>query len=70
VPLGVPVLLVHGDRDDTVPPLRSREFAAAARAAGDDVTLVEPAADHRQVVDPGHPAWAAVPAWLGERSSG
>jgi acetyl esterase/lipase len=70
VPFGVPVLLIHGDHDDTVPPLRSRNLAAAARAAGDDVTLVEPEADHRQVVDPRHPAWAAVPAWLGERCSG
>ena len=67
VPLGVPTLLVHGAADETVPPRRSRDFAAAARAAGDDVTLVEPAADHRQVVDPRHPAWAPVPVWLSER---
>jgi dipeptidyl aminopeptidase/acylaminoacyl peptidase len=67
VPLGVPTLLVHGTRDDVVPPRRSRDFAAAARAAGDDVTLVEPDADHRQVVDPRHPAWKPVPAWLRER---
>jgi dipeptidyl aminopeptidase/acylaminoacyl peptidase len=69
VPLGVPVLLVHGTADDVVPPQRSRDFAAAARAAGDDVTLLEPGADHRQVVDPRNPAWAPVPAWLGERLS-
>jgi dipeptidyl aminopeptidase/acylaminoacyl peptidase len=69
VPLGVPTLLVHGTRDDVVPPRRSRDFAAAARAAGDDVTLVEPDADHRQVVDPRHPAWKPVPAWLRERLS-
>jgi acetyl esterase/lipase len=67
VPLGVPALLVHGTRDDVVPPRRSRDFTAAARAAGDDVTLVEPDADHRQVVDPRHPAWKPVPAWLRER---
>jgi acetyl esterase/lipase len=69
VPLGAPTLLVHGQRDDVVPPRRSRDFAAAARAAGDDITLVEPDADHRQVVDPRHPAWAPVPAWLRERLS-
>ena len=57
VPLGVPSLLVHGTRDDVVPPRRSRDFATAARAAGDDVTLVEPDADHREVVDPRHPAF-------------
>jgi dipeptidyl aminopeptidase/acylaminoacyl peptidase len=67
VPLGVPVLLVHGDEDDVVPPRRSRDLSSAARAAGDDVTLVEPAADHVQVVDPRHPAWAPVPLWLAER---
>jgi dipeptidyl aminopeptidase/acylaminoacyl peptidase len=67
VPLGVPTLLVHGTRDDVVPPRRSRDFAAAARAAGDDVTLVEPDADHRQVVDPRQPAFKPVPAWLRER---
>jgi len=67
LPLGVPTLLVHGTRDDVVPPRRSRDFASAARAAGDDVTLVEPDADHRQLIDPRHPAWAPVPAWLRER---
>ena len=69
VPLGAPTLLVHGQRDDVVPPQRSRDFAAAARAAGDDVTLVEPDADHRQVVDPRDPAFKPVPAWLRERLS-
>jgi acetyl esterase/lipase len=67
VPLGVPALLVHGTADETVPPKRSRDFAAAARAVGDDVTLVEPQADHRQVIDPRHPAWVPVPTWLRER---
>jgi dipeptidyl aminopeptidase/acylaminoacyl peptidase len=68
LPFGVPILLIHGSDDDVVPPRRSRDLAVAARAAGDDVTLVEPEADHRQIVDPRHPAWAAVPAWLGERA--
>jgi dipeptidyl aminopeptidase/acylaminoacyl peptidase len=68
VPLGVPALLVHGSADDVVPVRRSRDFTTAARAAGDDVTLVEPDAGHRDVVDPRHPAWAPVPAWLAERS--
>jgi acetyl esterase/lipase len=67
VPLGVPSLLVHGSADDVVSPRRSRDFATAARAAGDDVTLVEPQADHRQIIDPRHPAWAPVPLWLRER---
>jgi dipeptidyl aminopeptidase/acylaminoacyl peptidase len=68
VPLGVPALLVHGSADDVVPVRRSRDFTTAARATGDDVTLVEPDAGHREVIDPRHPAWAPVPAWLAERS--
>ena len=61
LPLGVPQLLVHGGRDDVVPPVVSRAYAEAARAAGDDVELVEDAgADHVDVIDPGHALWAAV----------
>lgn len=59
LPLGVPVLLVHGEGDETVPLSRSRDFAAALREAGDSVELVElPVVDHRAVVDPRTPAWA------------
>ena len=65
LPLGVPLLLLHGDADDTVPPRRSRDFARAARAAGDQVTLIEPAgAGHRTIVDPRGPAWGEVVSWL------
>ena len=43
----------------------SRDYAEAAMAAGDDVELVELAgADHFDVIDPGHEAWAAVVARL------
>ena len=42
-----------------------RDYAEAARAAGDEVELVELAgADHFDVIDPGHEAWAAVVARL------
>lgn len=65
LPLGLPTLLVHGSADETVPAQRSRDFAAAARAAGDDVTLIEqPGADHRQVVDPRRREWRGVVDWL------
>jgi acetyl esterase/lipase len=65
LPLGVPALLVHGDRDAVVPPRISREFAAAARAAGDDVVLHEqPGEEHMGHTDPANPMWAAVRAWL------
>jgi dipeptidyl aminopeptidase/acylaminoacyl peptidase len=65
LPLGVPQLLVHGARDEHVPIDQSRSYGRAARAAGDDVELLElPAADHFDVVDLEHPAWAAVVEWL------
>ncbi len=65
LPLGVPALLTHGGRDDIVPPVMSERFAAAARAAGDDVELVvEPGEDHFGHLDPANPLWAAVTAWL------
>jgi acetyl esterase/lipase len=65
LPLGVPALVVTGGADDVVPPRISREFAAAARAAGDDVLLhEEPAEEHMGHVDPDNPLWLAVRAWL------
>jgi acetyl esterase/lipase len=65
VPLGVPILLVHGPADATVPFKRSRRFAEAARAAGDDVTLVESnPGGHRTHVDPRSAAWHVAADWL------
>jgi len=65
LPIGVPLLLVHGDGDDIVPPSQSHVFARAARAAGDDVEVVDvPDADHFDVVEAGHGAWGAVVARL------
>ncbi|MEV2276701.1 alpha/beta hydrolase [Nocardiopsis sp. NPDC049922] len=61
VPVGVPHLVVHGDADDRVPVEHSRDYVAAARAAGAAVDYREVAgADHFAVIDPGHPAWSAV----------
>ncbi len=61
LPLGVPVLLVHGEDDVDVPPSQSQVFADAARAAGDVVELVDlPGADHFDVIEPGSAGWAAV----------
>jgi acetyl esterase/lipase len=65
VPLGLPILLVHGVEDATVPVKRSRRFAEAARAAGDDVTLIEPnPGGHRVHVDPRTEAWAIAARWI------
>lgn len=61
LPFGVPQLLVHGDQDQRVPVGHSRDYAAAARAAGDPVDYREiPGADHFDVIDPAHAAWRAV----------
>ena len=50
VPAPMPVLLVHGVEDEVVTVRLSRDYAAAARAAGGEVELVEiagPAGPHR-----------------------
>jgi acetyl esterase/lipase len=64
IPLDVPVALVHAQDDRTVSVQRSREYAAAARAAGADVTLAEPPGGHRDVIDPRSRAWKVAAEWL------
>ena len=65
IPLPMPVLLVHGADDATIPVRRSREYAAAARAAGGDVELIEPPeTGHRAHVDPRSDAWRMTADWI------
>jgi acetyl esterase/lipase len=67
VPLAIPVLLVHGVLDETVSVRLSRTYAAAARAAGGEVELVEidgAQGRHRVFVHPGAEAWEPVMRWL------
>ena len=65
LPIGVPLLLVHGVRDDDVPIHISREFADRARAAGDDCDLVVIDDEgHYEHLEPGSRCWAAVTDWL------
>jgi len=65
LPLGVPVLVVHGEDDGMVPAAHARAFAADARAAGDSCELVvTPGEDHVAPLDPGSAAWGAVVDWL------
>jgi dipeptidyl aminopeptidase/acylaminoacyl peptidase len=65
LPLGVPMLLVHGERDDLIPLHVSREFAAAAGAAGDDCELVVIDDEgHFEHLEPGSRCWGAVVEWL------
>jgi acetyl esterase/lipase len=69
VPLGVPILLVHGEADSTVSVKHSRRFAKAAAAAGDDVTLVEPnPGGHRTHVDPRTESWQIAADWIASLS--
>lgn len=68
LPLGVPLLLVHGARDDTVPVALSRAFQRAAIAAGDTCDLVVGERDgHFEHIDPASGAWATVTRWLADR---
>lgn len=64
---GVPVLLVHGDADDSVPVDQSERYEAAASAAGDPVQLVCSPGDHFTVIDPTSELWAAAVAYLDDR---
>jgi dipeptidyl aminopeptidase/acylaminoacyl peptidase len=61
VPFGIPQLLIHGANDDIVPLSISEGYAAAAKKAGDDVTLLAlPNTDHFAVIDPESPVWPGM----------
>lgn len=63
LPVGVPVVCVHGTDDGNVPIRQSERYVAAAQAAGDPAELVAlPGVDHFAVIDPATPAWAACRA--------
>ena len=66
IPLDVPVCLVHGVDDGTVDVQRSRDYAAAAVAAGAPVTLIETPGEHRSPIDPTTASWHAAAGWLGQ----
>lgn len=63
LPLGRPQVLIHGELDDIVPIELVREYADAAAAAGDPVTLhALPGTGHFAVIDPTSRAWVTVEA--------
>lgn len=65
LPLGVPQVIVHGTLDEAVPAAMSRDYAAAAKAAGDSITYHEiDGADHMDMTDSDHEAWSIVTAKL------
>jgi acetyl esterase/lipase len=61
LPCGVPQVLLHGDADEDVPCELSQRYHAAARAAGDDCTLLAlPGTGHFELIDPRSAAWPHV----------
>jgi acetyl esterase/lipase len=58
VPLDIPVHCIHGTDDADVPISQSREYVAAATAAGATARLTEiEGGDHYVVIDPASDAW-------------
>jgi acetyl esterase/lipase len=61
LPLGVPQILIWGDRDNLRPVLSGERHAQAAAAAGDAISLViVPGLGHFEVASPFSPAWPKV----------
>ncbi len=68
LPLGVPILCVHGADDTTVDPDHSVSFVRAAQQAGDEAdVVVVPAEVHRDGLRPSSRIWAAVIASIERR---
>ncbi|MDN5931867.1 MAG: S9 family peptidase, partial [Pseudonocardia sp.] len=55
LPIGVPVVCVHGTADGNVPIRQSERFTAAS---GDELVAL-PGVDHFALIDPGTEAWGA-----------
>lgn len=65
VPLGRPMLVVHGDIDVWVPVGHSEDFVRAAAAAGDVVDFrMPPGLDHMAAIDPAAPHWGGTVRWM------
>lgn len=63
---GVPVVIGHGQDDESVPLDQSRAYRDAAQAAGDFVELIVQRGDHMAVAHPGLTAWQRPAARLAE----
>ncbi|SIQ54080.1 alpha/beta hydrolase family protein [Micromonospora avicenniae] len=65
VPMQSRTVIVHGEMDQQVPAMMSRDFVAAARTAGCDITHFElPECEHFGLIDPESAAWPVVVAAL------
>lgn len=60
LPMGKPVVLIHGAKDAVIPVEISERYAAAARKAGDRVTLDVLPGGHFELIDPASTQWATV----------
>ncbi|MBM2821429.1 MAG: Alpha/beta fold hydrolase [Thermoleophilia bacterium] len=70
VPLGLPQLVLHGDRDNNVSIRLATSYAEAARAAGDECELVVlNGTGHFEHIDAGSPAWHVARDWLVDYAS-
>ena len=58
LPLGIPQVLVHGTKDDSVPYTMSESYFADAQAAGDDIKLITlEGEDHFALINIQSAAW-------------
>jgi acetyl esterase/lipase len=65
LPLGIPQLVLHGDRDDTVSMRIATSYVSAARSAGDTCELVVlNRTGHFEHIDVGSQAWHIAREWL------
>jgi 3-dehydroquinate dehydratase type II len=61
LPIGVPLLIIHGDEDDLIPVSISRSFAGRAADEGDAVIYHElEGVGHDALIEPSSPAWEKV----------
>jgi acetyl esterase/lipase len=65
LPLGIPQLVLHGERDDTVSIRIPTSYASAAQEAGDPCELVVLShVGHFEHIDAGEEAWHVARDWL------
>lgn len=66
LPLGIPQILIWGDKDTNTPLWLAKRYQKAARRSGDSAQLVVvPNLGHFEVADPSSAAWSAVSEALG-----